>query len=60
MTPTAKLRFVRKRLTKHDDGYLDGPYRISLQQWWEDEHYVQAHLEDAPGLWRDVPIVEEK
>ncbi len=51
MTPTNKLRFVRRKV--QDRTFGDGIVRYEriLQQWWESE---------AGGEWRDIPVENEE
>jgi len=55
MKPTNNLRFIKRREIVAKSSIRD--VRV-LQQWWEDEYYVPAHLEAAPGTWIDVPLAE--
>lgn len=56
MTPTNKLRFVRREVPAPEYGpNIVKAIRV-LQQWWE-PHYPGSAVE---GEWRDVPLEEEE
>lgn len=53
MTPTNKLRFVRREVPAPEYGpNIVKAIRV-LQQWWEDE---DSNWLDPVGEWRDVPL----
>ena len=72
MTPTNKLRFVKRTVNVTYQGYIDinelKKVKI-LQQWWEgfgpNVAINYAHPDayklskNPPGEWRDVPIEEQ-
>lgn len=70
MVPTNHLRFVERELPT-DQVYINTKSQITkrlqkvrvLQQWWEDRScdvYVAGTPSGSPGVWKDVPLGEEK
>lgn len=64
MTPTMKLRFVKRKVEVND---LDGPPFVRevkiLQQWWAEQEISIGWATLNPsnkGEWRDVPVEDEK
>jgi hypothetical protein len=65
MTPTAKLRFVERKVQVPVQGDFVVTYKTVriLQQWWEKDiasQYTAAIAGDSSGEWRDVPLEEEQ
>jgi len=60
MTPTPKLRFVKRSVTAPEFGDNTGRYVHILQQWWEDTSTDVYWINGNPGEWRDVPVEDEK
>jgi hypothetical protein len=65
MTPTAKLRFVKREVQVPVQGDFVVTYKTVriLQQWWEKDiasQYTAAIAGDSSGEWRDVPIEKEQ
>ena len=70
MTPTPKLRFVKRVIPTPEFGDNTGRYVHVLQQWWENGNVTLAvYTTDADGNfvpppkrgeWRDVPLEDEK
>ena len=67
MTPTAKLRFVERKIQVpfqgRQDVHVKQVTRI-LQQWWMptstfSDGYGYQTVELEGGEWRDVPLEEE-
>ena len=64
MTPTNRLRFVERTITKQTPvpgtAYVlsEGLEVRILQQWWEPEY--QEYNAGKTGEWRDVPLEEEE
>ena len=58
MTPTAKLRFVERKVQVPVQGDFVVTYKTVriLQQWWVVERDGQI---TPTGEWRDVPIEKE-
>jgi len=63
MTPTAKLRFVERKVAMHPfyrdmstGGRAYQTYQV-LQQWWQ--HASTGQI-TTHGEWRDVPLEKEK
>jgi hypothetical protein len=54
MTPTAKLRFINRKVPATMSDERGHTYTIKvLQQWWIDENHL------TPAEWRDVPLEME-
>jgi len=60
MTPTPKLRFVKRSVPAPEFGENAGRYVHVLQQWWENKSTDVHWLNGNPGEWRDVPVEDEK
>lgn len=68
MTPTAKLRFVQRKVPMHPfykttdaQGNLVQAmqtYHV-LQQWWEEKQWAHDDWIVVGGEWRDVPMETE-
>ena len=57
MTPTNRLRFVRREVPAPEYGpNIVKAIRV-LQQWWEPEYH--EFNAGKTGEWRDVPLEEE-
>jgi hypothetical protein len=54
MTPTPKLRFVKRNEPVIRSGERFDNWRYILQQLWEHTEW------NAPGEWRDVPLEKEE
>jgi hypothetical protein len=65
MTPTSKLRFVRRSVPDQTFGENIARYERVLQQWWEEEvptanlGFAEIKLKQAAGEWRDIPLETE-
>lgn len=60
MTPTPKLRFVRReQITSRPNG-LQKEFINVLQQWWVDSSTDVHWVNGDPGEWRDVPLEKEE
>lgn len=64
MTPTTKLRFVRRMFPNENNGLLLP--KLILQQWWEGvgdiiekQGSYSKIVQGRIGQWRDVPVEEE-
>lgn len=55
MTPTNRLRFVKRSAPSFVDSILSSTQQLILQQWWEED----GGNYDCLGEWRDVPIEEQ-
>jgi hypothetical protein len=70
MTPTNKLRFVKRDCYSRNGEHFVEPFKITiLQQWWEDRNIrlaVQSFdkygtpIPRYQGEWRDVPLETEE
>lgn len=60
MTPTNKLRFVRRPV--QDRTFGDGIVRYEriLQQWWAAEGWEHQDTVNAGGEWQDIPVENEE
>lgn len=59
MTPTPKLRFVKKVVPAPEYGENIGKTDCILQQWWEDSSGDLANGVTLYGKWLDVPLEKE-
>ena len=57
MTPTNKLRFVRREVPAPEYGPTESKIIRVLQQWWEPEYH--EFNAGKTGEWRDVSMEEE-
>lgn len=55
MTPTNRLRFIKRSTPCFVDAILSSTQQTVLQQWWEED----GGNYDGLGEWRDVPIEEQ-
>lgn len=54
MTPTNRLRFVKRSAPSFVDSILSSTQQTILQQWWENEPTTYKDI-GVTGEWRDVP-----
>jgi hypothetical protein len=60
MTPTTKLRFVKKQVPSPEHGKGISKLQNVLQQWWSNADAVKmgpTHM--IKGEWRDVPTEDD-
>jgi hypothetical protein len=66
MTPTAKLRFVKRDSYSRNGEFFQHPHKETiLQQWWApfrtfSDGYGYQTVEQEGGEWRDVPLEQEQ
>ena len=68
MTPTAKLRFVERKVQVPVQGDFVVTYKTVriLQQWWQTNNTInlgwggELPIGETKGEWRDVPLEEEQ
>lgn len=70
MTPTAKLRFVERKIYVNKPAFnaygnegtvSEMVKKIILQQWWASNGSTANEIRfELNGEWRDVPLEEEK
>jgi hypothetical protein len=66
MNPTAKLRFVERKVYVNEVTALELVKKNILQQWWETNNTINLGfggdipIGETKGEWRDVPIEKEQ
>ena len=66
MKPTAKLRFVERKVYVNEVTALELVKKNILQQWWETNNTINLGfggdipIGETKGEWRDVPIEKEQ
>lgn len=61
MTPTNRLRFVKRSAPSFVDSILSSTQQTILQQWWAEYKIDDQTMQpvEVNGEWRDVPIEEQ-